>query len=58
MLRDVNPDSSQRYAMFESFVNSNGVNIWTTRTGEGYPVMLCNGGHRHSPNVSGTAGPL
>jgi hypothetical protein len=44
--------------MFESFVNSNGVNIWTTRTGEGYPVTLCNGGHRHSPNVSGTAGPL
>jgi proline iminopeptidase len=30
--------------MFESFVNSDGVNIWTTRTGEGYPVMLCNGG--------------
>jgi proline iminopeptidase len=30
--------------MFESFVNSNGVKIWTTRTGEGYPVMLCNGG--------------
>jgi proline iminopeptidase len=30
--------------MFESFVDSNGVNIWTTRTGEGYPVMLCNGG--------------
>ena len=30
--------------MVESFVNSNGVNIWTTRTGEGYPVMLCNGG--------------
>jgi hypothetical protein len=58
MLRDVNPDSSQRYAMFESFVNSNGVNIWTTRTGEGYPVTLCNGRHRHSPNVNGTAGPL
>jgi proline iminopeptidase len=30
--------------MFESFVNSDSVNIWTTRTGEGYPVMLCNGG--------------
>src|SRR5262245_49124341 len=38
------PDSSRRHAMFESFVDSNGVNIWTTRTGEGYPVMLCNGG--------------
>jgi hypothetical protein len=33
MLRDVNPDSNQRYAMFESVVNSYGVNIWTTRTG-------------------------
>jgi hypothetical protein len=30
--------------MFESFVDSDGVNIWTTRTGGGYPVMLCNGG--------------
>lgn len=30
--------------MFESYVNSDGINIWTTRTGEGYPVMLCNGG--------------
>ena len=30
--------------MFESFVDSNGINIWTTRTGEGYPVMFCNGG--------------
>jgi hypothetical protein len=30
--------------MIESFVDSNGINIWTTRTGEGYPVMLCNGG--------------
>jgi proline iminopeptidase len=30
--------------MPESFVISKGVNIWTVRTGEGYPVMLCNGG--------------
>lgn len=30
--------------MFENFVVSNGVNIWTIRKGEGYPVMLCNGG--------------
>jgi proline iminopeptidase len=30
--------------MPESFVVSDGVSIWTTRTGEGYPVMLCNGG--------------
>ena len=30
--------------MSECFVLSEGVSIWTTRTGEGYPVMLCNGG--------------
>jgi proline iminopeptidase len=30
--------------MSESFVVSDGVSIWTTRDGEGYPVMLCNGG--------------
>jgi proline iminopeptidase len=30
--------------MAESFVLSDGVSIWTARTGEGYPVMLCNGG--------------
>ncbi len=30
--------------MFESFVISNGVSIWTIQSGEGYPVMLCNGG--------------
>lgn len=29
----------------ETFVNSNGVKIWTTRTGTaGVPVLLCNGG--------------
>jgi proline iminopeptidase len=29
----------------ESFVNSNGVSIWTTRSGtDGVPVLLCNGG--------------
>ena len=29
----------------ETFVNSNGVSIWTTRTGTaGVPVLLCNGG--------------
>ena len=30
--------------MSENFVVSEGVSIWTARTGEGYPVMLCNGG--------------
>lgn len=30
--------------MCESFVTSNGANIWTARTGAGYPVILCNGG--------------
>jgi proline iminopeptidase len=30
--------------MSESFVVSKGVNIWTIRTGKGYPVILCNGG--------------
>jgi proline iminopeptidase len=30
--------------MSESFVISEGVSIWTTRTGAGYPVMLCSGG--------------
>ena len=30
--------------MSESFVQSDGVSIWTTRRGEGPPVMLCNGG--------------
>jgi proline iminopeptidase len=38
------PYSSQMHAMFENFVDSNGVKIWTTGTGEGHPVMLCNGG--------------
>jgi proline iminopeptidase len=28
----------------ESFVDSNGANIWTIQTGQGFPVMLCNGG--------------
>ena len=28
----------------ENFVVSNGVRIWTTHTGHGFPVMLCNGG--------------
>ncbi|HEU4509537.1 MAG TPA: alpha/beta hydrolase [Pyrinomonadaceae bacterium] len=28
----------------ETFVNSNGVSIWTTREGTGMPVLLCNGG--------------
>jgi proline iminopeptidase len=28
----------------ENFVVSNGVNIWTIQTGQGFPVMLCNGG--------------
>jgi hypothetical protein len=28
----------------ENFVVSDGVKIWTTQTGEGQPVMLCNGG--------------
>lgn len=32
-------------SMPESFVRSDGVNIWTIRAGEGSPaVMLCNGG--------------
>ena len=30
--------------MSESFILSDGVSIWTTRSGEGFPVMLCNGG--------------
>jgi proline iminopeptidase len=30
--------------MSESFVVSHGVSIWTVRQGEGYPVLLCNGG--------------
>ena len=30
--------------MPESLVLSDGVGIWTTRQGTGYPVMLCNGG--------------
>jgi proline iminopeptidase len=30
--------------MPESFVIGGGVRLWTTRTGVGYPVMLCNGG--------------
>jgi hypothetical protein len=29
--------------MFENFIDSIGVKIWTTRTGEGHPEMLCNG---------------
>src|SRR5262245_2072054 len=28
----------------ENFIDSNGVNIWTIRTGEGCPLILCNGG--------------
>ena len=28
----------------EKFVVSDGVRIWTIRTGQGFPVMLCNGG--------------
>lgn len=28
----------------EQFVISNGVRIWTIQTGQGFPVMLCNGG--------------
>ncbi len=28
----------------ESFVASNGASIWTIQTGQGFPVMLCNGG--------------
>ena len=30
--------------MPESFVVSDGASIWTIRSGEGPPVMLCNGG--------------
>ncbi len=30
--------------MFENYIDSNGVEIWTTQTGEGYPLILCNGG--------------
>lgn len=30
--------------MSESFIVSEGLNIWTTRTGQGYPILLCNGG--------------
>lgn len=30
--------------MSDSFIISDGVSIWTTRSGEGFPVMLCNGG--------------
>jgi len=30
--------------MTESYVNSDGVSIWTTTAGEGRPVMLCSGG--------------
>jgi proline iminopeptidase len=30
--------------MSERFIISDGVSIWTTQTGDGYPVMLCNGG--------------
>lgn len=28
----------------EHFVDSNGARIWTIQTGQGFPVMLCNGG--------------
>ena len=28
----------------ENFVDSNGVRLWTVQTGQGFPVMLCNGG--------------
>ena len=28
----------------ENFVNSNGVRLWTVQTGQGFPVILCNGG--------------
>ena len=30
--------------MAERFVNSDGVRIWTTESGTGYPVLLCSGG--------------
>ncbi len=30
--------------MEETFVTSNGVNIWTASQGEGIPLLLCNGG--------------
>src|SRR5262245_46618245 len=30
--------------MPETIISSDGVNIWTTSKGNGYPVMLCNGG--------------
>ena len=30
--------------MFENFVISEGVNIWTIQKGQGFPVMFCNGG--------------
>ncbi len=30
--------------MAERFVNSDGVRIWTTDSGTGYPVLLCSGG--------------
>ena len=30
--------------MSETFVDSNGVKIWTTVQGQGDPILLCNGG--------------
>jgi proline iminopeptidase len=30
--------------MAESFIVSQGINIWTIRSGQGYPILLCNGG--------------
>ena len=31
-------------ANHENFIDSNGARIWTVQTGQGFPVMLCNGG--------------
>src|SRR5437763_14169613 len=28
----------------ENFIISEGIKIWTIQTGQGFPVMLCNGG--------------
>jgi proline iminopeptidase len=30
--------------MTEKFVDNNGVSIWTTEAGKGFPILLCNGG--------------
>jgi len=44
--------------MAESFVVSNGVSLWTIRTGEGFPVMLCHGGAGCCDYLSPVAGML